>query len=62
MKLSTCRECGLQVAAVKTKKGKDVVCDVYWDGEHKVSTKNTQPIPHACAAGPRKNKYAKKRF
>lgn len=62
MKLSTCKTCGLEVAVMSTKKGKRVTCDVYWDGEHKVNTKNHQPVPHSCTGAVRKNKNAKKRF
>lgn len=62
MKIDVCRNCGMSVAFVKTKKGTGVVCEVYWDGEHKVYMKNHQPMPHNCIPGARKNKYAKKRF
>lgn len=48
MKIHKCKDCGLDVTRVKTKKGTTVVCDVYWDGDYKIYEKNHQPIPHNC--------------
>lgn len=58
MKINKCKQCGLDVAQVKTKRGKAVTSEVYWDGntgEFKVYTKNHQPTPHTCSNIRRKN-------
>ena len=56
MQINRCLDCGLDVATTKTRKGTEVVCDVWWDGEYRIYIKNEQPIPHKCAPKPRKRR------
>lgn len=56
MKILKCKSCGMDISHVKTKRGKPVVCDVYWDGEFKIYYKNHQPIPHNCIQIKKKEK------
>lgn len=46
----------MEICYTKTKRGKSVICDVYWDGDFKIYTKNHQPIPHSCSNIRRKTK------
>jgi hypothetical protein len=48
----------MDITHTKTKRGKTVTCDVYWDGEFKIYYKNHQPITHSCI---HTNKKEKKR-